>query len=327
MKELVEKFIDQIEEGILIGERAELTVCNREFSNIVITGLGGSGIGGKIVSQLVEEQCDVPIIVNNTYDIPSFVSSESLVIASSFSGNTEETLIALEQAQAKGAEIAVITSGGKMLEIANANHYNHIILPEGDSPRAMLMYSLVQQFYLLNHYGIIDKTFVNELKASVKLLSDHLVGIKVEAKSIAEKLLGKTAVLYSEAKYEGVTIRFRQQLNENSKVLCWHHVLPEMNHNELVGWAGGKNEYAVIMFRNEDDFYRTQRRMEITKEVVEKYTKDYIEVFSKGESRIQRSLYLILLGDWVSVYLSELRKVDAKEVHVIAHLKGELSKL
>ncbi len=327
MKELVERFIDQIKEAIEIGERADLKPCTKTFSNVVITGLGGSGIGGKIVSQLVEEQSNVPIIINNTYDIPSFVSEKSLVIASSFSGNTEETLMALEQAQQKGAEIAMISSGGKILEIARNNGYNHIILPEGDSPRAMLAYSLTQQFYLLEHYGIIQRKNVDELRASIELLTENLDTLKSEAKEVAIKLFNRTPVIYSEAKYEGVAIRFRQQLNENAKVLCWHHVLPEMNHNELVGWAGGKNEYAVVVFRNEDDFYRTQKRMDITKEVVGQYTDTFIEVKSKGSSRIQRSLYLILFGDWVSVYLSELRKVDAKEVNVIAHLKGELAKI
>ena len=100
-----------------------------------------------------------------------------------------------------------------------------------------------------------------------------------------------------------------------------------MNHNELVGWAGGHNDFAVVIFRSEDDFYRTQKRMEITKEVVGKYTDTYVEVRSKGANRIERSLYLILFGDWVSVYLSELRDVDAKEVNVISHLKGELAKI
>lgn len=327
MKELVERFVDQLKEAIEIGENANLSKRDKQISNVVITGLGGSGIGGKIVCQLVEEQCKVPVVINNTYDLPSFVNENTLVIASSFSGNTEETLHALEKAQNSNAEIAVITSGGKILDTAKAEGYNYIVLPQGDSPRAMLAYSLTQQFFLLENYNIIQEGNVKELLASIKLLENNLEALKQEAKEVASKLFGKTAVLYSEAKYEGVTIRFRQQLNENAKILCWHHSLPEMNHNELVGWAGGSNEFAVVMFRNEDDFYRTQKRMDITKGVVKQYTDTFIEVHSKGTSRIQRSLYLILFGDWVSVYLSELRDVDAKEVNIIAHLKGELAKI
>lgn len=327
MKALVESFIDQLKEAIEIGEKAVLKPYEGEISNVVITGLGGSGIGGKIVSQLVDGQSNVPIVINNTYDLPSFVNEKTLVIASSFSGNTEETLYALEKAQEKKAQVAVITSGGKILDIAKTEGYNYIILPPGDSPRAMLAYSLTQQFFLLEHYGIAQSGNIQELVASADLLTTHLDAIKQEAKEVADRIHNKTVILYSEAKYEGVIIRFRQQLNENSKVLCWHHALPEMNHNELVGWAGGNDQFAVVMFRNEDDFYRTQKRMDISKEVISRYTDTFIEVQSKGANRIQRSLYLILFGDWVSIYLSELRDVDAKEVNIIGHLKGELSKI
>lgn len=327
MKELVEAFIGQIEEAIKIGSEADLHGVNREFRNVVITGLGGSGIGGTIVSQLIEEQSNIPIVINNTYDIPSFVNEHTLVIASSFSGNTEETLYALDQARKKNAEIAIISSGGKIIEIAQEHNYNYIILPQGDSPRAMLMYSLTQQLYLLEHYGVISSGNIPELKKTIELLKERSEDIKKQAKEIASKIFGRTTVIYADAKYEGVAVRLRQQLNENAKVLCWHHVLPEMNHNELVGWAGGKNEYAVIMFRNEEDFYRNQKRMDITKKVVSEYTDVFVELHSVGTSRMQRAIYLILLGDWISIYLSELRAVDAKEVDIIKFLKDELSKL
>ena len=327
MKSLVGIFTKQLEEAMEIGASASLNTCSKNISNVVITGLGGSGIGGKIVSQLVADNCIVPITINNTYDLPGFVNENTLVIASSFSGNTEETLFAVEAAQKKGAEIAMITSGGKFLELAKANNYNHVILPQGESPRAMLTYSLTQQFFLLNHYGLISDEFKNEIPAAINLLNDNIESIQTKAKSIAAKLKERTTVIYSEAKYEGVAIRFRQQLNENAKVLCWHHALPEMNHNELVGWAGGRNEYAVVVFRNEDDFYRTQKRLDITKEVASAKTDVYIEINSKGTSRIQRAFYLILMGDWISVYLAELNQVDPIEVNIISHLKSELSKI
>jgi glucose/mannose-6-phosphate isomerase len=327
MKELVSIFTKQLKEALEIGAKASLHKCEKKIANVVITGLGGSGIGGKIVSQLVADECPVPIIINNTYDLPSFVNENTLVIASSFSGNTEETLYACEEAQRKNAEIAIITSGGKFLEIAKANGYNHIVLPPGDSPRAMLTYSLTQQFVLLHHYGLCSDTYKTDLAKSIQLLDSEIENIKTEAQQIAKSLKDRTTVIYAEAKYEGVAVRFRQQLNENAKVLCWHHVLPEMNHNELVGWAGGKNEYAVVVFRNEDDFYRTQTRMDITKDVASKYCDTYLEIYSKGTSRIQRSMYLILLGDWISVYLADLNNVDAIEVNVISHLKSTLAKL
>jgi glucose/mannose-6-phosphate isomerase len=326
MKDLVALFTSQLAEAINIGKNASLSSCDKEIKNVVITGLGGSGIGGKIVGQLVANDIPVPVTINNDYHLPNFVNENTLVIASSFSGNTEETLAALAIAKNKGAEIACITSGGKVLEIAKSNNYNHIILPFGKSPRAMLTYSLTQQFFLLNHYNLIGNDFISQIRNAIELLNTEIENIKNEAKNIADSIFNKTTVIYSEANFEGVAIRFRQQLNENAKVLCWHNVLPEMNHNELVGWAGGNEEKAVIVLRNETDYYRTQTRMDIQKTVIEKHTSTYIECYSKGNSNTARALYFILLGDWVSVYLSELRNVDNIEVKIIDHLKSELAK-
>ena len=327
MKKLISQFTDQLADALNIGDNAQLVKSKKEIQNIVITGLGGSGIGGKIVAQLVKDEIKVPITINNGYKLPAFVSEKTLVIVSSFSGNTEETLEAMEIAQKRGAEIACITSGGKVLETAITNNYNHIVLPSCHSPRAMLTYSLTQQFYLLHHYGFIGNSFKEAIQNAIKTIDSNIESIKKEALKVAEGLKGKTAIIYSEEGYEGVSVRLRQQLNENAKVLAWHHYLPEMNHNELVGWAGGKDEYAVILFRNDTDYSRTQRRMEISKEVIEKYTQTHFEIWSKGNNAIEKSLYLIMLGDWISIYLAEIRAVDPIEIKVINHLKGELGKL
>ena len=134
-------------------------------------------------------------------------------------------------------------------------------------------------------------------------------------------------IIYSEAGTEAVCIRFRQQLNENSKELCWHHAIPEMNHNELVGWAGGDKSMAVVIFRHKTDHERSQVRMEINKKVFEKYTPHINEVWSKGDTAIARQLYLINFGDWVSWFLSEKKGVDATEIAVINHLKSALAEV
>ena len=163
MKSLVEKFIFQIRDAIEVGENSMFSSSNKSFSNVLVTGLGGSGIGGTIVSELCKNQLKIPMEICNEYSIPEYVGEQTLVIASSFSGNTEETLSAVAMAQEKGAEIACITSGGKLLEIAKENGYNHIILPTERSPRAMLTYSLTQQLFLLHNYGLIDGNFKKEL--------------------------------------------------------------------------------------------------------------------------------------------------------------------
>ena len=327
MKSLVEKFTTQLKDAIDVGEKSSFSAVNKSFSNVVIAGLGGSGIGGKIVAQLTSKQLKIPVTLCSDYTLPEFVDNKTLVIASSFSGNTEETLSSISTAQEKGAEIACISSGGKLLEIAKENGYNHIILPTERSPRAMLTYSLTQQFYILYNYGLIDKTFKKDLQKAILVLEENLADIKTTAHEVALGLHNKTSVLYAEANFEGVVTRIRQQINENSKALCWHHVLPEMNHNELVGWAGGKQEYAVVILRTSFDHPRTSVRMTISKEIISKYTSTIFEISAKGDSPLEQSLYLILFGDWVSVYLAELNQVDPIEVNVIDYLKGELAKI
>lgn len=327
MYTLIDAFADQLKEAMAIGQSANLKPSDRNITSVVITGLGGSGIGGKIVSQLVAGEAKVPFTLYSNYDLPAHVGPSTLVIASSYSGNTEETLGALEDALAKGAEVACITSGGKVLEICQEKGLNHIVIPGGNPPRTMLAYSLTQQFYLLKNYGIISNNFEADLEATQLRCANDKDEIKSAAKELTDKLHGKRVVIYSEAEYEGVGVRFRQQLNENSKELCWHHVFPEMNHNELVGWGGGSDVISVVLFRNEDDNSRSQVRMDLSKGIWARYTPHVTEVWSKGDSMIEKSLYLILLGDWVSYYLAEKKGVDPIEIEVINYLKGELAKV
>lgn len=327
MRRLVSIFTEQLEEALKIGPKANLSPFSNSIENVVITGLGGSGIGGEIATQLVANQLKVPVVINNDYSLPEFVSSKTLVIVSSFSGNTEETLAALKIAQDKKAEIACITSGGKLADIAKENNYKLLVLPLAFSPRAMLTYSVVQQFFLLAHYGLIDSSYIEDVQNTIALLNREVDEIKDLAHQTALALNSKTAVLYIESGLEGVAVRIRQQINENSKALCWHHVIPEMNHNELVGWAGGKEEYAVIMLRTSYEHYRSSVRMNISKEIINKQTSTLLEIKAKGESKIEQAFYHILFGDWTSIYLAELNRVDDVEVKVIDYLKSELAKI
>ena len=327
MRRLVKQFTSQLTEALEIGEKANLSPSKNPIKNIVITGLGGSGIGGKIATQIIADQLKIPAVINNDYTMPKFVGENTLVIVSSFSGNTEETLEALKVAQESKAEIACITNGGKLAEIAKENNYNLLILPKAFSPRAMLTYSVIQQLFLFNHYGFINKDYIKETKETVTLLNNEVEDIISTAKKTAVALQNKTFVTYSESSLEGVIIRFKQQINENSKALGWAHVFPEMNHNELVGWAGGKEEYAVIIFRSSYEHPRTAVRINICKDIVKKHTSTVIEFNAKGDSLLAQSFYHVLLGDWISVYLAELYKVDDVEVEVINYLKAELAKI
>jgi len=327
MNNYINDFANHLKDAIKIGENAVLKNSQKKINHVLVCGLGGSGIGGTIVSEIISTKTTVPIKITKGYSVPNFVNKNTLVIACSYSGNTEETLSALKKCENKGAEISVITSGGELDRIATKKNYNKIILPGGHPPRAMFGYAFTELFYMLHHYGVITDFFKSDFQKSITLLETEKLSIKKIALELANKLYKKTPVIYVGDGFEGVAIRFRQQINENSKMLCWHHVIPEMNHNELLGWRTNVNNLSVVYFRNDSDYSRNKIRMDINKNVILNYTKNITEIWSKGNSRIETSLYHINVGDWTSWYLSEMNGVDAIEIDVIDFLKAELAKI
>lgn len=326
MKTLVEGFPLQLEEALGIANKAKLNLKSN-VQNIIITGLGGSGIGGTILSELIQDECAIPILVNKDYFLPNFVNKNTLVIISSYSGNTEETLSAMKQAIAKHAQVICITSGGKIKELAEENNFDTIIIPGGKPPRSCIGYSLVQLLKIIQFNGFTKTNLLEQVSASIALLNKEKEGIKNESKTIAKLLVNKLTVIYSLGTCEGVAVRFRQQINENSKMLCWHHTLPEMNHNELVGWTTKNDNLAVVTFRTSFDFERTIKRYEICKELFSKYSSSITDIIAKGNSKLEQYLYLIHIGDWISCDVADLRGVDPIEVDVITNLKNELAKV
>jgi glucose/mannose-6-phosphate isomerase len=325
MKQLIADFTTQLREAIIIGQNYKFRTAKKEFSNIVLTGLGGSGIGGAIIRNYIADSVKVPFIVNNDYFLPAFVNANSLVIISSYSGNTEETLMAMQQAMKAKATIVCVTSGGKVADIARKKDMDCILMPAGMPPRSCIGYSMVQVLYTLRHFGYINNAFEKEIGTVIKTLDAEEKNIQKKAKAIAQKLNGKTPIIYAAADFEGVAVRFRQQINENSKMLAWHNVFPEMNHNELVGWRDKDESRAVVLLRNDTDYDRVKMRMDICKKVIKKYTSTFIEIQSEGKGYWEKVFYVIHLTDWVSVYLADLHEVDATEVKVIDMLKSALA--
>lgn len=327
MKELVAGINNQITEAINIGQEIKFTSSSNSINKILCCGLGGSGIGGVIISQLLKDELKVPFVCVNDYNVPAFVDNNTLIIASSYSGNTEETIAAVEEGMLKGAEICVITSGGRLAEMAQNKSWNHAIVPSGEQPRAMLIYSLIQQLYMLHLYGLCSDKHIKNLGATKVLITQNESEIKEEAKSIAQKLSGYIPIIYADSAFGGLATRVKQQLNENSKELCWDHVLPEMTHNELVGWAGGQQNMAPLYLATDYDHPRTTHRWNISKQIIGKYTSNINEIHAKGSSKIEQLIYLIHLTDWVSLMLADIKGVDPVEVEVISYLKGEMAKI
>ena len=327
MKKLVLDFPIQLQEALIIGKNHRFVTPETEFSNIVVTGLGGSGIGGSIVQNYVFDKLKIPFTVNKDYFLPAFVNKKTLVIVCSYSGNTEETLMAMHQAKKAKATIVCITSGGQVADFANKKHLDCILVPAGMPPRSCIGYSLVQILFVLAHFKLIGNQFEREIKTAIKFMKAEENETQKKALAIAKKISGKLPVIYSASPFEGVAVRFRQQLNENSKLLCWNAVIPEMNHNELVGWRDDAQDKAVIILRTNDDFDRTQTRMEINKKVIKKYTSTIIEIYAEGKSYWEKVFYFVHLTDWISVMLADIRALDATEVRVIDFLKKSLSKV
>lgn len=330
MKKLIEDFSKQLTVALDIAAKAQLTKAAAPIHNIVIAGLGGSGIGGNLVSSFTYDSISVPISTTKSYDIPSFVNANTLFIACSFSGNTEETTSAVGKAIAKGAKIVCITSGGKLGEIAKTNGLDVILIPgESNSPRASIGYGIVQLLTVFNFFGLTPSNSWDSIKATGALLDAEEANIIAAAKVLAGKMKGRLPILYADSRFEGVIIRTQQQINENSKQLCHVNVFPEMNHNELVGWVYPENvlqNSLTVMVTTGFDNERVAIRMEICRNIFREKGSEVVDLPAKGADVIQQSFYLIHLLDWVSFFLAEINGVDPFPVEVINFLKGELSK-
>nr|WP_257791727.1 bifunctional phosphoglucose/phosphomannose isomerase [Pontibacter actiniarum] len=331
MKQLVEGFIQQLRHAIEIGERATVTFAGPPYANVVLAGMGSSGVGGNIVQSYVADKLSVPVIVNKGYSLPAFVSPNTLFIATSFSGNTEETLSAVREAMEAEASVGFITTGGELLRMAQENNMPHIVVPGGSGqPRASLGYFLVQQLYLLYYAGLLDDTFKTELSQSVNLLEEQIGSIKVQASALANAFQGKLPVLYASDAFEPVALRLQQQLNENAKQLAHVNALPEMNHNEVEGWQCPEKLFGqpvVLTMKTSYDHPRVRLRMDLTKKVLEQKKQDVLEVEAVGATLLEQMLYLVHLSDWVSVYLAELNSANPNTIDSINYLKGEISKV
>lgn len=327
MKELIVNFTKQLKEAVQIADHVDLSPASHEIANVVISGMGGSGIGGNMASEIAAPEATIPIIINKDYFLPHFVSHNTLVIISSYSGDTEETIMALEEAFRRDAHIVCITSGGKIKQLAEKKNLDLILIPSGLPPRAAVGYSLVQLLHILSFHGIISKLYTKDIKKAIDLLDAEEGHIVRDAKETAAELEGKGLVIYSTAGMESVALRFRQQVNENSKLLCWNNTFPELNHNELQGWREKNNKLAVVIFRNETDYLRTSKRIDISEEIISHYDASIKQVYSKGNSILERILYLVHWGDWVSYYLAERKGIDTMDIKVITYLKSELAKV
>jgi glucose/mannose-6-phosphate isomerase len=238
MQELIASFPAQMEYGLREYSKIEHGRKDKSIDNIIICGMGGSGVGGLFVQSFCLDFLHIPIGVSNEYSLPFWVGENTLVICSSYSGNTEETLSAFDEALAKGARLVAVTSGGSLEKRAKEQGIWVEKMPLGyESPRACLGYSYFAQMTVLKRMGLLKLEVDAILNQLVAFLVKEAENTQEKGKALAPYLIDKKVVVYSSKPMEPAGIRFRQQLNENSKSLGWVSVFPEMNHNELVGWS------------------------------------------------------------------------------------------
>lgn len=330
-KKSIETFTRSLADALKIGQSLDLERPGSDIRNIVIAGMGVSGIGANLVESLTFGRIPIPITVCKTYNIPQFVSPHTLFIACSYSGDTEETVSALQKALLKRAQVLAIASGGRLLDICREYNLYYIQLPAGSvNPRAMLPYSLVALLYVLYHTNLIGAAFIKETENAIEFLDRGAKGIQSEAELIARKLKGKLPVIYCDNRVYAIALRFQQQLNENAKQMAHVNTFPEMNHNELVGWRFPENlmpmMQAVYLY-SDHDHERVEKRMEICRDIFEKKSNPIIDIIGEGASLLEQYYYLIHLTDWISFYLAKENGVDPDPIDSIDHLKAELNKL
>ncbi|MFA6548347.1 MAG: bifunctional phosphoglucose/phosphomannose isomerase [Candidatus Margulisiibacteriota bacterium] len=297
----------------------------KKFKQIVVCGMGGSAIAGDIVAGMV----DVPLLVNRSYRLPAFVGKDTLVFALSYSGNTEETLSAVKEAEKKGAKIVCITSGGELKALAEKKQYPYFLVPDSFQPRAALPHLLGALLQGIR----IDEGRAEAVSLLKKLRAEYKVDVPLRAnpaKQLAKKVEGKIPVIFA---VSGTTaaagLRFKSQLSENGKMTSLLGLFPELDHNEIVSLSVLKrteHDHMLIVLRDEDDTERIRKRIEITKSLLTKQLGGAYEIFAQGRSSLAKLLSLVYLTDFVSAYAAVNRQVDPTPVDIISRLKREMAR-
>jgi glucose/mannose-6-phosphate isomerase len=299
---------------------------------LVVAGMGGSAIGGALARAALGDQASRPIVVTRSYGLPAWTSPEVTVLCSSYSGNTEETLASYDAAGALGARRIVVTTGGRLAEAAREDRVPVIPLPGGLQPRGAVAYMTVAAMEVAALCGAGP-----ELRSEVDVAAAQMEGLSDEwgpsgaenalAKRLARGLDGTITVIAGAGPTIPVAYRWKTQLNENAKVPAFSHELPELDHNEIVGWGGadGLGPFAAVFLDDTDLHPRERRRIALTRELIASAAKETFVLEGEGETTLARVFSLVLLGDLVSVYRAVLRGADPSPVAVIDELKAKMA--
>lgn len=302
-----------------------------QAENIVYAGMGGSALAAQM--SLTWPGYDRPFDIVRGYDIPQYVSDKTYFIAASYSGNTEETLSAIAQAAEKGARIVVITSGGKLADVAREKNYPLTLLPGGLQPRHAVFYNFKALTTLLSKAGLLTKD-ASELYSAAQFLQERvkawlptLPAKENRAKQIALECIGKSVVVYGGPKMFPAAYKWKISFNENAKHIAWCGQYSEFNHNEFLGWTKQpvNKPYAVIDLRSKLEHERIQKRFEVTERLLSGMRPAPIVVQAEGETILEQLLWTTMLGDFVTIYTALLNGINPTPVDLIEKFKKVMS--
>ena len=333
MKGAIAGFSDQISKSFSIIKDCTFTHEYFDIQKIIVLGMGGSAIGGDVARVIVQNACIVPIVINRSYNIPKWVDSHTLVLVSSYSGSTEETLSAFTQCRRQNCPVVILSTGGKISEYADKYGLDKIKVPEGFQPRAALGYSFSLILLLLNRLKIVKDdiiTLVNNSIEPLELLSKELEKSDNASLKVAEKIHATCPIIYGSEDLTWVAaLRFRGQLAENAKMLSFHHNIPEQNHNEIEGWKVNPDimdRFSIIWLKDKEDHHRNQERMNISFALLKSFAGIQLTITQQGANRVERLLKLIHYVDWISYYVALLNNEDPTPVNRIQELKSKIAK-
>ena len=325
----VEEFPEQCEEALNICKG--LDVQDIKCSNISIFGMGGSGTGGELVNSLVDDKINIPLMFFHHYNVPGFISSDSLCLLVSYSGDTEEILQVYDTVKSRKAHIIIYASGGLLLEKAIRDNIQYVKIPSGYQPRCALAFLFLPLLYTLYRLSLIPDPG-KDIEKSIeilKILRDksgrHIPSEKNYTKSLAMKLAGTIPLIYSSRSYlEPVAKRWKNQLNENAKTMAFYDNFPELCHNTICAWDKTEDNYSLILLRSREEDSSVKTGVEFVKTIAGKRITAVEEIKIDSTSFLEEILSMIYLGDFVSIYLALLKGVDPVDISLIRQLKEKL---
>jgi glucose/mannose-6-phosphate isomerase len=304
----------------------------RNVQNVILGGMGGSALAASIFKSW--PGLTVPFEIARDYELPAYAGADTLFIASSYSGNTEETLAALAEAEQRGCMVAVIAAGGKLGDIAAEKSYPLYAIPTGYQPRMAVFYNFAALLQLFVAADLLAKDSLEDLHIAAEWLhqaqADFLPTVPTDknpAKQLALELMGKSPVIYAGPKLFPAAYKWKINCNENAKNVAWCNQLPEFNHNEFLGWTSHPVDkpYAVIDLRSNLEHERVQKRFEVTERLLSGKRPHTHVVQAQGETLQQQLLWTIALGDFVSLYLALLNGLNPTPVDLIEKFKKSLT--